>query len=518
MADHPVLGPLYNAADDLIGRNIAAGRGAKAAFIDPDRTLSYDLLEIETNRFASGLVALGVRRDERVMLAMLDTVDFPIAFLGAIKAGVVPIPVSTRLTPKDYSFMLADSRARALVVDDALWPAFRDGIEDQLELAHIIVAGEASFGHATMGEVLLGGTEDFAPAPTRADDMCFWLYTSGTTGQPKGSVHLHNHMIKTAELYAIPTLGINEDDLVFSAAKLFFAYGLGNGLSFPMAVGATTLLHPGPPDPASVNAILADKRPTIFYGVPTLFAMLLASDGLPGEGDHSMRLATSAGEALPGDILKRWQAHTGIDILDGLGSTEMLHIFLTNRPGDIRPGSSGTPADGYELRLVGDDGGIIESPDTLGFLEVSGPTSAVMYWSQRDKSRETFKGKWTRTGDKYTRDADGYYIFAGRDDDMMKVGGIYVSPFEVESVLLRHDAVLEAAVVGWPDGDGLIKPKAVIVTRDGVDGTKQLAEELTAFVKGELASFKYPRWVEFTDTLPKTATGKIKRYLLRPTA
>jgi len=303
---------------------------------------------------------------------------------------------------------------------------------------------------------------------------------------------------------------------VFSAAKLFFAYGLGNGLSFPMAVGATTLLHPGPPDPTSVNAILREKKPSIFYGVPTLFAMLLASDDLPGEGEHGLRLCTSAGEALPADILKRWRSQVGVDILDGLGSTEMLHIFLTNQMGDIRPGTSGKPADGYELRLVDDDGGIVEASDTLGFLEVSGPTSAVMYWSQREKSRETFKGKWTRTGDKYSRDDEGYYLFAGRDDDMMKVGGIYVSPFEVEGVLLRHEAVLEAAVVGWPDADGLIKPKAVIVTRDGIEGTQTLAENLQAFVKGELAAFKYPRWVEFADDLPKTATGKIQRYKLRP--
>ncbi|MCW5699616.1 MAG: benzoate-CoA ligase family protein [Rhodospirillales bacterium] len=505
----------YNAAQDLISRNLAAGRGDKPAFIDINGAHTFADIDRLSGKVANLLTSRGVRMEERILMCMLDTVDFPAVFLGAIKAGIVPIPVNTRLTAAEYAFMLEDSRARVLVVSEPLLEHFEAHSDSHRFLETVIVSGADGRGHERLADLLDGQPEAFEVAPTRPDDMCFWLYTSGTTGKPKGAVHLHSHMIDTADLYAIPTLGINETDVVFSAAKLFFAYGLGNGLSFPMSVGATTILLAGPPEPQAVCRILREQRPTIFYGVPTLFAMLLASGELPGPGDHAMRIATSAGEPLPADLYRRFKAQTGVDILDGLGSTEMLHIFLTNHQGDIRPGTSGKPVGGYRLRLVNDDGDLIEASDQMGMLEVSGPTSAIMYWNRQDRSRETFRGPWTRTGDKYARDGDGFYTFAGRTDDMLKVGGIYVSPFEVEAAIVKHEKVLEAAVVGHADKDELIKPKAFIVLREGVDASDALADDIKAFVKDQLAAYKYPRWVQFIDQLPKTATGKIQRFKLR---
>lgn len=504
----------YNAAVDLIARNLAAGRAEKPAFIDIHGTHTYGDVERLSNKAANALTALGVRREQRVLMCMLDTVDFVAVFLGCIKAGIVPVPVNTRLTAKDYSFMLDDSRAAALIVSDPLYPLFAEDIDAHPDLAHVVVSGADSHGHKNLSALIDAASPEFEPAPTRRDDMCFWLYTSGTTGMPKGAVHLQSHLIETANLYAKPILGIQEDDTVFSAAKLFFAYGLGNALTFPMAVGATTVLHAGPPDPASVIAILRDKKPTIFYGVPTLYGMLLASGDLPAPGEHALRLCTSAGEALPAELLRRWKERTGTDILDGIGTTEMLHIFLSNRVGDIRPGTTGKPIPGYELRLVDEDGNPVPTGE-MGTLEVSGPTSAIMYWNQREKSRETFRGPWTRTGDKYTADADGFYTYAGRTDDMMKVGGIYVSPFEVETAVLSHESVLEVAVVGQPDHDDLIKPKAYVVLNAGHSASDELAEALIEHAKATLAAYKRPRWIEFVEELPKTATGKIQRYKLR---
>ncbi len=490
----------YNAAADLIGRNLAAGRGAKTAVIDSRGAHSYADIEAATSRFAHMLARTGIRREERILLCLNDTADFHTCFLGAIKAGVVPVPVNTRLTRDDYAFMLRDCRAQAAFVSANLAPVF-EGLHDSVTTDGDMLARS-----------IAGESADFRPADTVADEMCFWLYTSGTTGAPKGAVHLHGDMIRTAELYAGPTLGVGEGDVLFSAAKLFFAYGLGNGLTFPMAAGATALLLEGPPEPAPVCRLLREARPTIFFGVPTLFAMLLASGETPGPGEHGLRLAVSAGEALPPEILRRWQQAVGVDILDGLGSTEMLHIFITNRAGDITPGASGRPVDGYEVRLVDDDDRVVTESDALGALEVRGPTSAVFYWNRRARSMETFRGAWTRTGDKYTRDGNGVYAFAGRADDMLKVGGIYVSPFEVEGALLKHEAVLEAAVVGAEDPDGLVKPKAFVVLQQGAEAG---AAELQDFVRSMLAPWKYPRWVEFVDDLPKTATGKIQRYKLR---
>jgi benzoate-CoA ligase len=357
-------------------------------------------------------------------------------------------------------------------------------------------------------------SDQFEVAQTSPDEACFWLYSSGSTGAPKGTVHVHSSLVNTAELFARPIFGLREDDLVFSAAKLFFAYGLGNGLTFPMAVGATALLMTERAIPEAVFKRLRSQQPTIFYGIPTLFASLLASPLLPAKGELRMRLCTSAGEALPADIGKRWTEHFGVEILDGIGSTEMLHVFLSNRPGKVRYGTTGVPIPGYELRIL-DDHGHPLGVGEVGELQVSGPTAAMGYWNNREKTRNTFQGPWTRSGDKYSVDADGYYTYAGRSDDMLKVGGVYVSPIEVESALITHPAVLEAAVIGREDEARLVKPQAYVVLKPGFAGSDALASELQKHVKTKLAPYKYPRWIEFIDELPKTATGKIQRFKLR---
>jgi benzoate-CoA ligase len=502
---------IYNAAADLIGRNLDAGRGGKTAFIDATGRHDYQDVADRAARFANTLARLGIGREARVVLVMLDSVDLVACFLGAIKAGVVPVPLNTRLAARDYAYILGDSRAAALVVSDSL-------VETVLGEADapnvVLVDGGEGHGHALLSEATKGASETHATVATSSDDMCFWLYTSGTTGAPKGAVHLHGHLMATVDLYAGPTLGITESDIVYSAAKIFFAYGLGNSLTFPMAVGATTVLLPGPPDPKSVCDILKREKPTLFFGVPTLYAMLLASDQLPGSDEHALRLCVSAGEPLPVDLLRRWRERIGVDILDGIGTTEMLHIFVSNRVGEVTPGTTGRAVPGYELRLINEDGGIC-GPGEMGVLEVSGPTSAMMYWNQREKTKDTFRGPWTRTGDNFVMDEAGVLTYGGRNDDMLKVGGIYVSPFEVEGALIKHGDVMEAAVVGHPDQDELIKPKAFVVLNAGIVGSSELEQALKDFVRADLASFKYPRWIEFVDDLPKTATGKIQRFKFR---
>jgi benzoate-CoA ligase len=446
---------------------------------------------------------------------MLDTIDWPTVFLGAIKAGIVPVCVNTLLTTADYEYMLRDSRARALIVSAALLPTLSSLIAKLPHLAHVIVAGgEATYPHKSLARLLEGAKDRFTAAETTCDDACFWLYSSGSTGAPKGTVHVQSSAILTAELYARPVLGIREDDVVFSAAKLFFAYGLGNGLTFPMSVGATTVLMAERPTPASVFKRLRERAPTVFYGVPTLFAALLASPDLPKKSELKLRVCTSAGEALPADIGRRWTEHFGVEILDGIGSTEMLHIFISNRPGEVRYGTTGKAVPGYDVRLLDEQGEPVK-PGEVGELQVSGPTAAMLYWNNREKTRATFQGGWTRSGDKYSVDADGYYVYAGRSDDMLKVSGIYVSPVEVESALITHPAVLEAAVIGKSDEEKLVKPIAFVVLKSGHAPTDALASELQAHVKTRLAPYKYPRWIEFIEELPKTATGKIQRFKLR---
>jgi benzoate-CoA ligase len=514
-ADHSASPPRvdiprdYNAAYDLLQRN--ASRPAKAAFVDSasGRELTYGQLHEQAQRLANALAARGFAPETRVLVAMHDTLEWPVVFLGCILAGVVPIAANTLLTGKDFEFMLRDSRARALFVSKPLLPTFEPLIGTIATLQGVFVAGGDVAN--SVAALVQEGAPDHRVAATCCDDACFWLYSSGSTGTPKGTVHLHSHLIQTAELYARPVLGIREDDVVFSAAKLFFAYGLGNSLTFPMSVGATTVLLPTRPTPEDVFTVLTKHKPTIFYGVPTLYAALLAHAGRPPRDALRLRVCTSAGEALPAEIGKRWTADYGCEILDGIGSTEMLHIFLSNRPGRVRYGTTGEAVPGYELRIVGDDG-LECAPGEIGELQIKGPSAAIMYWNNRAKTKGTFAGDWTKSGDKYTRDADGYYTYGGRSDDMLKVGGIYVSPFEVEASLTTHPAVLEAAVIGVADGEGLLKPKAFVVLKPGQQAD---AAALQAHVKSMLAPYKYPRWIEFVPELPKTATGKIQRFKLR---
>ena len=508
----------YNFAADILKRNLDAGRGEKIAFIDGGGKYTYADLAGRVERFAHVLRGLGLRREERVLICLLDTIDWPTAFLGAIKAGVVAVPVNTLMTEDDYRFMLEDSRAPVLVVSEELLPKFAKTIAASKDLAHVVVSGENAHGHSRFADLLAAAKNDPATAPTTRDDMCFWLYTSGSTGKPKGAVHTHADLKLTDDLYAAPILGITEDDICYSVAKLFFAYGLGNALTFPMSAGATTVLLPQRPTPDLVAELLKKHQVTIFYAVPTFYAAFLASPAAPQRAELKLRRCISAGEALPTDVGRRWSERFGVEILDGIGSTEMLHIFLTNRPGDVKYGTSGKRLAGYDLRLVDDDGSVITTPGEMGELQVRGPTSAMMYWNNREQSRSTFLGEWTRSGDKYIEDDNGYFVYCGRRDDMLKVSGMYVSPFEVEGVLQSHPDVLEAAVVGWPDADTLIKPKAFVVLKEPDKACDAVARALQDQCRQKLAVYKYPRWIEFRRELPKTATGKIQRFKLRAEA
>jgi benzoate-CoA ligase len=523
----------YNAAYDLVQRHVDDGRGDRIAVIDDDGRHTYRAVAERVLRAAGALAALGVVPEQRVALCMVDSVDFVATFLGAIALGAVPVPLNTLLTADDYAYLVRDMRASALIASDALLgklgPAIAGVHPERVAGCESALGG--GLGALRSWRAQIDQARPIAGyAATTPDDVAFWLYSSGSTGKAKGAMHLHGSLAWTAALYARPILGIQPDDVVYSAAKLFFAYGLGNALTFPCSVGATAVLCAERPTPATVMRVMRTHQPTIFGGVPTLFASLLADPALaPATTSPRLRISTSAGEALPRHIGERWRERMGSDILDGIGSTEMLHIFLSNRPGDIRYGTTGRPVPGYELELRGDDDRPLHGDGIEGALWVRGPTSCTAYWNDRARSLAAFHGPWTRTGDRYTRGADGTWTYGGRADDMLKVGGIWVSPFEVESALAAHPAVLEAAVVGAEDADGLTKPKAFVVLRDPAGaagdsgpgsgpGSAALVAELQAFVKTSLAPFKYPRWIELVGELPKTATGKIQRFKLRAPA
>jgi 4-hydroxybenzoate-CoA ligase len=502
--------PNGNAADYFVARHLREGRGERTAFVDPWRSLTYAELDAASTRFAAGLKAAGVERERRIALVMLDTVDFPIAFWGALRAGVIPVPINTLLPPDIIGYILQDSRAAALFVSAPLLEPLKPAAR---RIGRVVVSNPE--GDGAFADFLAPNPPPIAESSP--DEIAFWLYSSGSTGAPKGVRHVHASLKATADTYAANVLGLAADDVVFSAAKLFFAYGLGNSMTFPMAVGAATVLLPDRPTPDAVLGVMRQHRPNLFAGVPTLYAALLAHPELgSGAGSDRLRTCISAGEPLPEHVGQRWRDRTGRDILDGIGSTEMLHIFLSNRAGDIRYGSTGKPVPGYELRILDETGNEVADGEA-GELVVRGPSAADGYWNQRDKSRRTFRGEWTHTGDTYTRDADGYYRYCGRQDDMLKVSGIWVSPFEVEEALIAHPAVLEAAVVGHPDADDLIKPKAFVVLQNSAQNEDQAAlrEILQNSVKDRIGVWKYPRWIEFVDGLPKTATGKIQRYKLR---
>jgi 4-hydroxybenzoate-CoA ligase len=513
----------YNAVSDFVDGNVARGLGDKIAFIDPERSITYAELQSRTQRFATALKALGMRSESRIALALYDTVDFPVAFWGAIRAGVVAVPMNTLLTPEQYAYVLSDSRASTIVVTSALAGAIRPIVSRSPNLRTVILVGASAKERTGFRKCEVHHFEDLlarAPAEsftaaTVSDEIAFWLYSSGSTGDPKGVKHVHSSLMATAKLMGQNVLGVREDDVVFSGAKLFFAYGLGNAMSFPMSVGATAVLLPLRPTPETVFEVMRRHRPTIFYGVPTLYASLLAhADLRPGIGSDRLRLCVSAGEALPAHIGERWRSRVGVDILDGIGSTEMLQTFLSNRPDDIRYGSSGKPVPGYDARIVDESGRDVRDGE-IGELIVRGPSAGEGYWNQRAKSRRTFAGEWTYTGDKYSRDEDGYYFYRGRTDDMFKVSGMWVSPFEVEAALASHEAVLEAAVIGKEDADGITKPKAFLVLKKGYAADDRFFETIKLHVKERAGPWKFPRWIELRPDLPKTATGKIQRFKLR---
>ena len=507
----------FNFAAHLLAAN--ATRGAKPAFVDDTGALSYAQLDERVRRMATALRSLYLRREERVMVLMHDGNDWPVAFLGSLYAGLVPVAVNTLLTADDYAYMLEHSRAQAVLVSGALLPTLNSAmVKSDHEVQKVIVSRPLAPLHPSEVEFdafLAAHAPQDKPAPTSADDPAFWLYSSGSTGRPKGTVHSHANPYWTCELYGKRVLGLQESDVCFSAAKLFFAYGLGNGLSFPMSVGATTLLMGERPTPEATfkrwTGGVAGIKPSVFFGAPTGFAGMLAHPALPRRDEVAMRLVSSAGEALPAEIGERFKAHFGVDIVDGIGSTEMLHIFLSNLPDKVRYGTTGWPVPGYQVELRGDLGEPVPDGEP-GDLYIAGPSAAMMYWGNRSKTRETFQGGWTKSGDKYVRNADGSYTYGGRSDDMLKVSGLYVSPFEVEATLVQHPAVLEAAVIGKQDSDGLTKTKAFVVLKAGQSASE---DELKAFVKDRLAPYKYPRYFEFVSELPKTATGKIQRFKLR---
>jgi benzoate-CoA ligase len=506
---------IFNAANYFIDRNLREGRGSSVAIECGEQHVTYAQLFDGVNRTGTALRELGVQAGDRVLLVLLDTPEFAYSFFGAIKIGAVPVPVNTLLRPADYSYLLNDSAARVVIVSEALLPQVQRIAHDELRsLRDIVVVGEAPSGTHAFDDLIAHASNELAPHPTAPDDVAFWLYSSGSTGPPKGCVHRQRDMVVCAEHYARGVLSIHAGDRCFSVAKLFFAYGLGNGLYFPFAVGATTILSPAPPTPAHVYDIIQRSRPTLFFSVPTAFSQMLNHERAATADLTSVRLAVSAGEALPAAIYNRFKQRFGVDILDGIGSTEILHIFISNRPHDIRPGSSGRIVPGYEARLVNESGADV-APGEIGNLIVRGDSICSCYWQQPEKTSDTIQDNWIRTGDKYTRDRDGYFWYAGRADDMLKVNGIWVSPVQIESALVAHEAVSECAVIGRNDENGLEKPMAFIVLRPNVNASPHLATALCDHVKRTLPSFKVPRWIEFVGELPKTATGKMQRYKLR---
>jgi benzoate-CoA ligase family protein len=520
----------FNAATYFIDRHLDQGRGEKVAIEAGDARVTYRQLGEKVNRFGNALRQLGARIEERVLLLLLDSPEFAFSFFGAIKIGAVPVPVNTLLKAADHQYILNNSRARVVVVSESLYPQIEAIPREQLRYLQDVIVVDAAPATGTLrfGDVIEQNSPQLEAEPTSRDDAAFWLYSSGSTGPPKACVHLQHDMVVCAERYAKGILGMTESDRCFSVAKLFFAYGLGNALYFPLAVGATSILTPGAPKPQHVFEIIERHRPTLFFSVPSNYAALLAHEPgtnhvgtvAPGCRDapdfdfSSVRYGISAGEALPAAIFHRFKQRFNVEVLDAIGSTEVLHVFIANRPGAVRPGSSGQIIPGYEAKIV-DESDQPAKPDEIGNLLVKSDSTCSHYWNQHEKSKSTIEGHWIRTGDKYYQDADGYFWYAGRSDDMLKCSGAWVSPIEIESVLIEHPAVQEAAVVAREDRDQLLKPAAYVILRNGTSGTPDLARELQEFVVRRLPIFKRPRWVEFVDDLPKTATGKLQRYKLR---
>ncbi len=505
-----------NAASYFVDRHVAEGRGGKIAYREAagkKRSLTYGGLADQSARAATAFLRAGMRREERALLLVLDQIEFLPLFWGGLKSGVIPVPLNTLMTEQVYEAILRDSRATTLVVSEELWPVVETAARTSPDLRRIVFIGDTPPDGTISYTAFMERCDPAEIVETSADDVAFWLYSSGSTGRPKGVTHIHSSLQATADTYGAQVLQIEEADTIFSAAKFFFAYGLGNAMTFPMAVGATTVIFNGRPTPDVMRDILAAEKPTVFCGVPTLYAAMVALLEQEGAPDAPLRRCISAGEALPEEIGRAWHRLWDVDILDGVGSTEMLHIFLSNAPDDVVYGTSGKPVPGYDVRLV-DENGTEVGPGEIGELLVRGASASNGYWNQREKSRATFEGEWTRTGDKYEQREDGRFVYCGRTDDMFKVSGIWVSPFEVEQTLVSHPAVLEAAVVPAQDEEGLEKPKAFIVLKEETDH-EALRGELKALVQDRIGKWKYPRWIEFAEDLPKTATGKIQRFKLR---
>ncbi len=503
----------FNVAVPFIDRHLTEGRADKVVIRTSDgEAVTYGVLAEQVNRCGNALKDLGIGAGERVLIIVKDCPAFFYTFWGAIKAGIVPVPLNTLLVAKDYEFMIENSECAAVVYS----PEFAAQVEPALAAAShkpertLLTEGDGE----TLASLVAAASPELDPAPATAGDDCFWLYSSGSTGRPKGAVHAHRDMVVTSQYYGVDTLGVREDDVCFSAAKLFFAYGLGNGMTFPLWTGGSCVLLAGRPMPDNTLEVVETFKPTLYFGVPTLYAAQLQYLESASPDLSSVRYCVSAGEALPADIFRRWQDTTGLTILDGIGSTEALHIFISNSPDDVTPGTSGREVPGYDAKILSEDGAPAPQGES-GTLFIRGGSTAKYYWRNEAKTQETMVDDWLNTGDTYLQDENGRFVYCGRSDDMLKVGGIWCSPFEIEGKLIEHPKVLEAAVVGRADDDELIKPEAWIILKEAVDAGEALEQELLEHCKTGLAKYKYPRWFNFVDELPKTATGKIQRFKLR---
>jgi len=509
----------YNAANRFIEENVRRGLGEKVAIIDDDEQVTYNELLQRVNKFGSALKELDIERENRIILLTYDSSEFIATFFGAMKIGAIPIPISTMLQPQDYEYMLNNSRAKVLVVHENIWNKLQEYRERFVFLKYVIVISNKTLKSTDVldfFEITNRASSDIQPIYTTSEDPGFWLYSSGSTGNPKGVIHYHRNMEAAFDNYAKRVLQITDKDITFSASKLFFAYGLGNGMYFPLGAGGTTALMKDRPTPENTFNKIVDAKPTVFFGVPTLYGAMINYVEKTGKIPDlsSVRICVSAGEALPSAFIEKWREIFNLDILDGIGSTEALHIFLSNRIGDVKSGSTGKVVPGYEARILNEDSQEV-GPNVTGDLVIKGESLTGGYWCNIEENHRKFYGEWMYTGDKYYRDENGYFWYSGRSDDMLKVGGIWVSPIEVETVLYQHEKVLEVAVIGKKNENNLVYPKAYIVLKEGVLPSEELADELKVFVKNNLAPFKYPREIEFLDELPKTTTGKVQRFRLR---
>ncbi len=514
----PQIPDRYNLVDHFLDRHVREGRGEKVAIVSGSRRVTYREIAHQVNRVGNGLLHLGLQEEQRVLLVLPDSPEFAAAYLGAMKVGAVAVPTSTAMRADDYAYFLEDSRARIAIVQSTFLPEFLAALSGQRYCRHVIVCGEPAAGCIHWDQFLNDASSQLEAAPTCKDDTAFWLWTSGSTGRPKAAVHLHHDWVYCCEYYARPILDIQAEDVTFSSSKLFHAYGLGNGLMFPFHVGATTILYPDKPKPKAILETAQSQRPTLFFSVPTLYAAMLQEAERATHYDlRSVRLAVSAAEPLPADIFRRWKQRFRVEILDGIGSTEVLHIYLSARAGQVHPGSTGQAVPGYELALVDEMGQQVPT-GAIGDLMVAGPSTAQRYWNRQDLTQSRIRGRWFFTGDKYTIDGDGYYWYSGRSDDMFRVSGQWVSPIEVECALIEHRCVLEAAVIPFEEEMGIQTPKAFVVLAEGYVGGEDLIKELQDFVKQRIMPYKYPRHIEFVTELPKTVAGKILRYKLRETS